>query len=360
MKILFVQDYLRSGGTERHSVLLANAFARSGDEATLLTFRPGGPLAPTVDSKVRRIALQSWDTGMDWYAPGLVRTCAQLDPDVLICHGRMANCYAGRLQEKLPRSAVIATLRTGKPLPRLFRNSLGRVRHVIANSDEARQRAIDRHAIGPDRISVIRNPLVFPADTPASSSETLRHELSAGPGTCVLLSVAMFRPEKGQRELIEIVAGLPTDLDWQLWLAGDGPERPACERLAAERGLSDRIRFPGWLRDPAAHYHAADLAVHASSSESLSNFVIEAQAHGLPAVAYDALGISECMIPGKSGMVIPSGDRDAFRAAIRQLSEVDDATRQQRSELARTFAREAFDPERQVQAYRELFVRLRG
>jgi predicted ABC-type transport system involved in lysophospholipase L1 biosynthesis ATPase subunit len=44
MKILIIQDHLRSGGTERQSVLLANAFAAAGHPATLLTFRPGGPL----------------------------------------------------------------------------------------------------------------------------------------------------------------------------------------------------------------------------------------------------------------------------------------------------------------------------
>ena len=48
MKILIVQDYLRSGGTERQSVLLANAFAAAGHATTLLTFRPGGPLDGTV------------------------------------------------------------------------------------------------------------------------------------------------------------------------------------------------------------------------------------------------------------------------------------------------------------------------
>ena len=38
MKILIVQDYLRSGGTERHSLFMATAFAKAGHEVTLLTF----------------------------------------------------------------------------------------------------------------------------------------------------------------------------------------------------------------------------------------------------------------------------------------------------------------------------------
>ena len=45
MKILLVQDYLRSGGTERQTILLANAFRAAGHAASLVTFRPGGALA---------------------------------------------------------------------------------------------------------------------------------------------------------------------------------------------------------------------------------------------------------------------------------------------------------------------------
>ena len=49
----------------------------------------------------------------------------------------------------------------------------------------------------------------------------------------MLACVAMFRREKNQQELVEIAAGLPPGLDWQLWLAGEGPELAACRALAA-------------------------------------------------------------------------------------------------------------------------------
>ena len=99
--------------------------------------------------------------------------------------------------------------------------------------------------------------------------EAWRARLGARPGTAVLLSVAMFRPEKGQRELIEIAAGLPAGLDWQLWLVGDGPARPACERSGrkAPPGRPGEVsRFSS--ADPGLFYAGADLAVHASWSES--------------------------------------------------------------------------------------------
>ncbi|MDB4385700.1 glycosyltransferase, partial [Opitutaceae bacterium] len=98
MKILVVQDFLRSGGTERQSVLLASSFARAGHATTLVTFRPGGVLQPSesVDGLEIR-SLQSRDTKLDWWAPALIRRAKSWAPDIVLCMGRMANCYGGSL-----------------------------------------------------------------------------------------------------------------------------------------------------------------------------------------------------------------------------------------------------------------------
>jgi glycosyltransferase involved in cell wall biosynthesis len=362
MKILVLQDRLRSGGTERQSVLLASGFAAAGHETTLMTFRPGGALATTIATNVRHHALQPLDLRLDWFAPGLFRAAAQLQPNVILCMGRMANCYAGGLQQQHPRAAVVATMRTGKTLPWLFRRSLRLAKHVVANSREARDLLVTQHGLPAAKISVIYNSLVFPAETRAaevaSARDTLRAQYGATAATTVLLCVAMFRPEKNQRELIEIAAGLPANLDWQLWLAGDGPARAACEQLVAERRLGHRVKFVGFHRNPSALYAAADVAVHASWSESLSNFLIEAQAHGLPAIAFAAQGIEECFAPHRTGWMIARGDSATFRATVTRLASEPADARAARADEARRFARKTFDPHRQMGAYLELFARL--
>src|SRR5712672_1097964 len=110
MKILIIQDFLRSGGTERQSILLANAFAGAQHETMLLTFRPGGALASTVAPNVMCRTLQPFDLGLDWFAPGLIREVHAFSPDTVLCMGRMANSYAGTLQEKCPAITVISTM----------------------------------------------------------------------------------------------------------------------------------------------------------------------------------------------------------------------------------------------------------
>ncbi len=367
MKILVVQDWLRSGGTERQSVFLANAFAAVGHDTTLLTFRPGGRLDSSVASSVRRHVLQPFDLHADWFAPGLTHFAASLAPDIILCMGRMANCYAGALQRRNPRTAVLATMRTGKVLPGRFRRSLSTVRHVVANSHDAREVLATRYGVAAATISVIHNSLIFPPKaqdgTQAPDEDgrsALRSQHGATANTRVLLCVAMFRPEKNQRELIEIVAGLPATTDIQLWLAGDGPARAGCEQLVAERNLQQRVKFVGFHRDPSALYAAADIAVHASWSESLSNFLIEAQAQGLPVVAYEAQGIRECFVPERTGWAIARGDRDEFRRRLAALIADSAVNRQHRAAEAEAYVRATFDPARQVQAYLDLFARLIG
>src|ERR1700690_1574748 len=361
MKIIVLQDYLRSGGTERHSILLAREFAALGHEAQLVTFRPGGRLSLSAGPGCR--SLQPFDTGIDWFAPGLLRTVLGGRPDIVLCMGKTANCFAGRIQgraasRRLP-TKVVATLRAGGRILPLYYSSIKNASHVVANSIDAADNLVNEHGLARDKVSVIHNSLVFPGTSWAIDRD-LRTTLGAGPSTTVLLSVGMFRPEKNQRALLEIAAGLPADLDWRLWLAGEGPERGPCERLAATLGIAGRVRFLGFQADPGPLYRAADIAVHASREEALSNFLIEAQAHGLPAVACHALGIRECFIRGRTGWDVAQGDHDGFRASLALLAADTPTERAARSEEARAFARREFDPARQVGAYIRLFESLLG
>jgi glycosyltransferase involved in cell wall biosynthesis len=279
-------------------------------------------------------------------------------PDIVLCMGKTANCYAGRIQGRARLrglgTRVVATLRAGAHRPHLYYSSVRRAAHLVANSHEAADALVTLHGLDPSHLSVIHNSLVFPASSRARDSE-LRARLGAAAGTTVLLSVAMFRPAKNQKALLEIAAGLPPDWDWQLWFLGEGPERERCQQLAERLGLGARVRFLGFQADPDPYYRAADIAVHASREEALSNFLIEAQAHGLPVVAWQALGIRECFIGGRTGWVLPQGDQAGFRAALARLAADTPEEREVRATEARAFARSSFDSPTQVAAYAGLF-----
>ncbi len=381
MKILLVQDRLRGGGTERQTVFLARAFAARGHAVTLLTFRPGGALAAELaGSSVGLRALQPFDTGLDWFAPALIRAARVFAPDIVLCMGRMANCRAGILQRALPQAAVVGTVRTGKSLPWLYRRSLRAVRHVIANSEFARRMLVAPEGAA-ERCTVIPNALLHSAlleHLPAPSpNDDCREGLVPAPSTVpsppftvhgsrssvdrspVLLNVAQFRPEKNQRALLDLVAALPPHLAWRLAFVGDGPTRPACERHATALGLTDRVAFHGWQADPTPFYRTAAIAVLTSQRESLPNFLVEAQCAGLPVVSYAVGGAGECFHDGVTGYLIPAGDHARFTQTLAGLLSQPER-RATMAAAAQARARVQFSPEHQVEAHLALFERLQG
>src|SRR5213075_727913 len=98
---------------------------------------------------------------------------------------------------------------TGKSLPGRFRRGLQYSNHVVANSGEARDTLVSSYSVPAEKITVIYNSLVFPPASSVQRNDTLSNQHGAKQSTTVLLCVAMFRPEKNQRELIEITARLP-------------------------------------------------------------------------------------------------------------------------------------------------------
>jgi glycosyltransferase involved in cell wall biosynthesis len=305
---------------------------------------------------------------LNWFAPGLVRALRRERPDVVLLMGRMANSHGARLVAALPGAVVVGTMRTGKALPGGFRRSLPKVAHVVANSAESARVLVTRYGLAAERVSVIHNALVFPPVDDAGvqgagagrslAAETLRRAEGAGAGTAVLLCVGMFRAEKNQRALIEAAARLAAGLDWRLWFVGEGPERAACADLAERLGLAERVRFFGFQADPRAFYAAADIAVLASRAESLSNFLIEAQAHGLPVVAARATGVDECIEDGVSGVLVPADDAGAMAVALTRYL-VEPSARAAAARAAAKFARTAFAPTERARDYLALFARLR-
>ncbi|MEP6999390.1 MAG: glycosyltransferase family 4 protein [bacterium] len=103
-------------------------------------------------------------------------------------------------------------------------------------------------------------------------------------------------------EAVRFVAGSPT---LRLTIAGDGPDRPALVRLAAELGVSDRVRLPGQQSREAlrALYASAHVFVLPSERESFGIAALEARAAGLPVIAMLAGGARDFITPGVNGLL---------------------------------------------------------
>ncbi|NLE37550.1 MAG: glycosyltransferase [Pirellulaceae bacterium] len=145
--------------------------------------------------------------------------------------------------------------------------------------------------------------------------------------------------------------------DCDLALVGQGPQRSALERLAAEEGISDRVQFLGFRADVPALLARSSLLVLPSRWEGMPNVVLEAMAAGLPVVATDVEGVAELLGDDADGQVVPFGDTAAFAAAVtRILSDRDLADRLGRRNRSR--AAEYFQIDDMVERYQTLWTEL--
>jgi glycosyltransferase involved in cell wall biosynthesis len=165
-------------------------------------------------------------------------------------------------------------------------------------------------------------------------------------------TIATLRAEKNLPRLLRAVARLPRP--WRVVIAGQGPELPALERLAAELGITDRVHFLGHLPDPSALYRALDIFVLSSDTEQMPFSVLEAMASGVAVAATD-VGDVRAMLPDAQAPFVVAPDDAALSAALRYLV-MDIGMRKTLGVANRARAEREYDQERMFQAHGALFA----
>ncbi|MFI6287044.1 glycosyltransferase [Streptomyces sp. NPDC051018] len=251
MKALHIITGLGVGGAEQQLRLLLRRLPVDCDVVTLTN--PGA-----VAEGLRADGVRVFDLGMrgnrDLTAlPRLTRLIRRGRYDLVHTHLYRA-CVYGRLAARL--AGVRATVATehslgdaeieGRPLTRgtralyLATERLGTA--TVAVSDTVAGRLRD-WGVPAGRIHIVPNGIDaarFRFD--ADERLAVRARLGIAPDAFVVGGVGRLVPGKRFDVLVRAVAALPGTV---LVIAGDGPERASLERLAAQLGITERVRFPG-------------------------------------------------------------------------------------------------------------------
>lgn len=140
-----------------------------------------------------------------------------------------------------------------------------------------------------------------------------------------LLCVAEFRAVKRHDLLLRAFARTLQTTRSVLLLAGSGPLQPDMERLAAELGIEESVRFLGFRQDIPVLLRGAAGVVLASEREGLPRCILEAMVARIPVVATAARGTTD-LLSGGLGELVPLGDASALgRAMAAVLSDRDTA-----------------------------------
>jgi glycosyltransferase involved in cell wall biosynthesis len=184
-----------------------------------------------------------------------------------------------------------------------------------------------------------------------------RRVLGIPQGRILVVYVGRLAREKGLELLLEAFARACGSRPLHLLLVGDGPERAGLERRVREAGISDRVTFAGARphSEALAWMKASDVFMFASSTETHGLAVVEAMACGLPVAAVEAMGTSETVTHGRTGLLVDP-DPEALAAAVVWLADHPDLRRRM-GEQARAAAlnwSEAAQAERVLALYRSV------
>jgi len=150
--------------------------------------------------------------------------------------------------------------------------------------------------------------------------EAVRASWGVGPNTSVIVFCAKLQPWKRPLDLLQAFAQAKVE-NSLLVFAGEGPLRETLQSEAARLGVSDRVRFLGFVNQSQlpACYTAADLLVLPSEYEPFGLVVNEAMLCGCMAAASDRAGASRDLIaPVDPSFVYPCGDVPTLTALLRR------------------------------------------
>jgi glycosyltransferase involved in cell wall biosynthesis len=166
-----------------------------------------------------------------------------------------------------------------------------------------------------------------------------------------LICVARLVEKKGLDHQLRIYAALrAASVPFQARIVGDGPLRPALEKMAGLLGIAADLTFCGHLpqHEVWEQFAWADVLLHtgviapSGDRDGLPNVIPEAMSCGVLVVTSPTAGTTEAITDGVSGIVVPEDAPARWVAALRQLAS-DDVVAEKFRAAARRWVEENFD-----------------
>jgi glycosyltransferase involved in cell wall biosynthesis len=356
-KLFLMTDSFETGGSERQFVALAQSLNPAAFHVHLGCIQRHGPLLADLDR------VPEFPLGGSLF--GLNSLWTRLRLAYYLRRNRVAVAHAFDFYTNL--SLIPAARLAGVPVVIGSQRQLGDLLShsksaaqaalfrwcdvVVCNSHAAADRLVEQ-GLRKSRVVVIGNGL------PASAfGETV----PALPRSKALLRVGMIArmntPFKNHKVFLRAAARLCGRFpSLEFVLVGDGPLRPELGREAESLGLKDRVIFLGDRQDIAAVLASLDVSVLPSSSESLSNAILESMAAGVPVVASRVGGNPELVGADRGVLVAPNDDKALADAVEGLLRDPD--MRVALGANAKRFVQANFTVEQMHSRYEELYAEL--
>jgi glycosyltransferase involved in cell wall biosynthesis len=351
--LLHVFSSFEVGGAQMRFVALARAFGGRSRHVVMAmdgNFACAARLPDGVDVRCEPIRVAKGTMATLGNVRRFRRRLRELGPDVLVTYNWGATEWA---LANIPRVARHVHVEDGfgpeerdrQLRRRVLLRRIALARSTVAVPSRTLWRvATETWRLDPSRVAYVPNGIDLARF--AGPRMTGSSELTIG-------TVAGLRPEKNLARLLRAFRLVTDTIPAQLVIAGDGPERPALERLAHELGINCRVRFTGHVDDPAPLYRTLDIFALSSDTEQMPLSVIEAMASGLP-VAATAVGDVPAMLAAKNGAFLKAPSDIALADAMLVLAR-DGAVRERIGKANQAKASAEFDEAGMVATWGFLF-----
>lgn len=327
--IAFFISSMGDGGAQRTIANLASGLSRRGYEVDLTLIRAEGPYLEDLDSDINIIDLNS-NRAITSVLP-LTMYLRRTRPHVLFSTLNYLNIVAilaglvsGTSIDVVIRSANIQSTHSHQKqdqvLPELMRIFYRFSDKHVALSQAVAEDVCANYGLDRDETTVIYNPTVT-EDLFDKATEPIDHQWFDS-DVSVIIGVGRLSEQKNFEILIRAFEQVIADRNVRLVILGKGEKRSELEMLVEELGLADVVSMPGFVDNPYAYMHRADLFILSSRWEGFGNVIVEAMACGTPVVSTDCPGgPSEILNNGTYGPLVPVGDPN--RLAERILEALD-------------------------------------
>lgn len=329
----------RQSGAERQALAQGRELTRRGHSVRVVTRAiPGLPAEDLVEGVrvhrwVRTVALGPL-FGLSFVA-GAIAALRTLRPhyDLIHTHQALWESISTGLGRDLFRGAPVLVqpassgdfgeaqeMARTKGFPLLRRLALRNPKFAAISADIERQ----WRALGVPAERIVRMASGVDAEHFRPGPSAVEEDLPPRPR---VVFTGRLHPQKGLDLLLDAWPDVAARTGASLILLGDGPDRAALQDRARRLGIAERVRFVGPVTDPAEHLRAADLFALPSLAEGMSNSLLEAMATGLACLASDIGGNTDLIEPGRTGWLVPPGDRAAWASALIRTIEDPEASR---------------------------------
>jgi glycosyltransferase involved in cell wall biosynthesis len=256
----------------------------------------------------------------------LRRRLRRFRPDIVLANGSATLRYSVAVTRTLRHQPKLVYVSIGDPtfwastwLRRMqYRLLLSAVDRIVSVSTVTAQATIDSLRCEPDRVLTLHTGVDERfLDIPLVDGH--RH------GQLRLLFLGSLSPEKDPIAAVEVAAQASRFTPVELRLVGGGVLASEVVSTAARLGIGDAVDVQGPTDDVAPHLAWADVLILTSRTEGLPGVALEAAAAGVAVVAFDVGGVTETVIDGVTGRVVPA--RDVTDAAAAVVEMRDDAVR---------------------------------